>query len=193
MKNEKLKAKYLKAIEDEQERYIFVTITKGKDYAKDRNKLASELGISKRAVTSKYHNAARVVIDAIRKAEEEEFDKKVKACYDSDGYLSLEKIAKQEEIETEELKNIFTEYAHSLTREEVEIGLMFGFSLERLKMANIEILNNYVRGYTEIDSEYSRYYPSKQEIQFIKSVPEICKEYYDERVSHKEKRYHVMV
>ena len=193
MKNERLNTKYLKAIEDEQERYIFVTITKGNDYAKDRNKLAIELGISKRAVTSKYHNAARVVIDAIRKAEEEEFDKKVKACYDSDGYLSLEKIAKQEEIETEELKNIFTEYANSLTREEVETGHMFGFSLERLKMANIEVLNNYVRGYAKIDSEYSRYYPSKQEIQFIKSVPEICSEYYDNSKPNKEKNYHIMI
>ena len=184
---EKIDSKYLNAIEDEELRYIFKTVMENDNYAEARNKLVDELGISKRAVTLKFDKARGIIRKAVLTAKEEEFKRKLDACYDKDNYLVLDKIALAENIDIEELRTIFSEYVNSLTEEEKMIGYQFGFSPERLKMANVEILTSSVRGFGNFKE--NQFYKSRisQEEQFIQSVPDICEDYYRKNKSKKEK------
>ena len=62
MKNNQLNKKFLNKIEDEISRKIFVTIVKGKDYKTSRDKLAQELGMSKKAITTKYLKQRGIIV-----------------------------------------------------------------------------------------------------------------------------------
>ena len=181
MKKEELKVKNLSAIEDETLKYIFVSIMRGSDYATTRNALALELGISKRMVSSKYNQALIIVSEKIKEEQEKELQRYIRKCYSRDGLLVLDEIAKYHNMESDELKEIFTDYVDSFTDEEDRIAEQFGFSLEALKKGNIQTLQYRVKGFSEkpkYDDQVFYGNVMKQDIQFLKSVSSICKDYY---------------
>lgn len=180
MKQEELKTKNLSALEDETLKYIFVTIMEGNDIVDSRNKLANELGLSKRMISAKFREASKIVSQRINENKEMELKQYIKKCYDRDEFLSLEKIADYHNVDMEELKGAFEEYVASFTKEESEIADRFGFSPEALKKGNVQTLQFRVRGFSS-DLKYpDQVFYSKvreQDIQFLKSVGSIYDNY----------------
>lgn len=180
MKQEELKVKNLNALEDETLKYIFVTMMEGNDIIASRNKLATELGISKRMVSSKFREASKIVDQKVRENKEIELKQYVKKCYDKDEFLSLENIANYHNLDTEDLKIAFDEYVSSFTKEESEIADRFGFSLEALKKGNVQTLQFRVKGFSsELKYPDQVFYNhvKEQDIQFLKSVRSIYDNY----------------
>lgn len=180
MKLEELKSKNLCVLEDETLKYIFVTMMEGNDIASTRNKLAVDLGMSKKMISSKFREASRLVNEKIEENKEKELKRYVKKCYDKDDFLSLEKIADYHNLDTDTLKLAFDEYVSSFTKEESEIADRFGFSPEALKKGNIQTLQFRVKGYSR-DLKYPDqvFYRNvkEQDVQFLKSVSNIYDNY----------------
>lgn len=180
MKQEELKSKNLCVLEDEILKYIFVSIMEGTDFVTSRNQLATELGISKRMVSSKFREASKIVDRKVRENKEIELKQYVKKCYDKDEFLSLEKIANYHNLDTDELRIAFDEYVSSFTKEESEIADRFGFSLEALKKGNVQTLQFRVKGFSsELKYPDQVFYNhvKEQDIQFLKSVRSIYDNY----------------
>ena len=179
MKQEELKVKNLNALEDETLKYIFVTIIEGKDFATSRNQLATELGMSKRMVSSKFREASRIVNDKIAENRKIELEKHYKKC-NKNGFLELSEIAKYHNIDQEELKDIFTDYVDSFTDEEDKLAEQFGWSLEALKKGNVQTLKFRVNGFSNQPKYADQVFYNhvkEQDIQFLKSVSNICENY----------------
>jgi hypothetical protein len=180
MKQEELKVKNLCAIEEETSKYIFITIMKGNDFVTSRNQLAAELGLSKRMISSKFREASRKVNEKIRENKEIELQKYYQKCNKS-GLLDLEEMSKHENIESEELKNIFTDYVESFTEEESNLAEKFSWSIDALKKGNVQTLKNRVNGFSERPKYANQVFyhnVMEQDIQFLKSIPDICESYY---------------
>lgn len=180
MKQEELKSKNLCVLEDETLKYIFVSIMEGTDFVTSRNQLATELGLSKRMISSKFREASRIVNAKIKENKELELKKYVKKCYDKDEFLSLEKIANYHNLDTDELRIAFDEYVSSFTKEESDIADRFGFSPEALKKGNVQTLQFRVKGFSsELKYPDQVFYNhvKEQDIQFLKSVRSIYDNY----------------
>ena len=179
MLNDIIDFKYLDEIKDKTMRYIFTTIMNNSSYTETSTRLSKELGISKDEILNKYYTAARMINNKIESDREKEFNKKLEMCYGNDKFLSLEKIAKQERVTVDELRKIFSEYVDSLTEEELCTSHKYAFSLERLKVDNIKVLNTSVNGFGDFKPYYIHSQQHKnEEVEFIKSIPTICEEYY---------------
>ena len=152
MKKELLK--YIDLMPDEMTKYIMTRIYDRNENDKEKalielkRELAQELGVKLVTVTTKMNHAARIIRQEREKERKEQFEKYVASCYDEDGHLSLEKIAKAKNMDENELKEIFSEYVNSLTLEEVGIAYRFAFSLEALKLGNTQVLKHLVKGFS---------------------------------------------
>ena len=180
MIREELQQKNLIALEDKTLKYIFVTMMEGNDIITSRNQLATELGISKRMVSSKFREASKIVDRKVRENKEIELKQYVKKCYDKDEFLSLEKIANYHNLDTDELRIAFDEYVSSFTKEESDIADRFGFSPEALKKGNVQTLQFRVKGFSsELKYPDQVFYNhvKEQDIQFLKSVRSIYDNY----------------
>ena len=180
--------KYSNVITDDTSRYIFEVIMKGNDYKESRNALAEELGFSKKAITTRFKTASLLVTQKMREQKDIEFKRFVSRCYDEDGCLSIINIANAHEKDPLELIKIFNEYRDSFTFDESCIAHQFGFSLEALKLGNIEILDYRIKGYSKSSIKADSLYKN-QEIQFIKSVKAICNEYYRSKEKNEKSKY----
>lgn len=169
--------KYLDVIKDETTRYIMSSIFNNEN-PKTKEELAQELGISTRMVAARLRKARTLINNKMEEIKEQKFQEYISNCYDSDGYLSLKKIAKEHAIQSSDLNEAFRDYVDSLTGEEISIAHQFGFSFEAEKLGNIEILKKRVRGFSETlnDESYNDYY-KKQDVQFLESVKYIYKQY----------------
>ena len=180
MKKEELKTKNLSVLENETLKYIFITIMEGNDITDSINQLAAELGLSKRMISSKFREASKIVNARIKENKEIELQKFYEKC-NKNGLLDLDVMAKHQNIESEELKNVFIDYVESFTEEESKIADQFGWSPEALKKGNVQTLQYRVKGFSE-EPKYADqvfyYHVKEQDMQFLKSIPSICENYY---------------
>lgn len=181
MSREELKTKYLCAIEDTTLKKIYVTILRSENYSISIKQLSKELNLSQTTIKYKFKEASNLVFTKMQELEDIKLKSYVKKCYSIDDLLLFDEIAKYHKIDTNELKEIFDDYILSFKEDENIIADRFPFSMEALKKGNIQTLKYRVKGYSKnpkhIDEVFYKNV-KEQDIQFLQSVSDICKNYY---------------
>lgn len=179
MKKEELKQKNIKVLDDEL-KYIYETILRCSDVKETKRDLAKELNVSVKAITTKFAKASYMVRQKIIENKEKELNRYVKKCI-KDDLIQLSEIANYYHIEEDDLKAAFINYVSSFTTEESIIADRFPWAEEALKKGNIQTLIYRVNGFSKNpkhSEEVFYNYVREQDIQFLKSVKHIYKDYH---------------
>lgn len=142
---------YAEKLKDETHKYIIKNVYGNN---KTREEIAQDLGITPSLVTRRQNKAYKIMLKMKLISNEAWWKQYYLSCYDDEGYLSFDKIAELNNINKDDLRNCFEEYINSFTEEERITAIGYGISLEALKLANIQVLQTRVKGFSNYLNEF---------------------------------------